>query len=383
MVTGYSKRFAASVTGFAHKYRFDPFFRTECNVIALQIIFASFLLSVVGVIATVLYHDASAAVSRGILATLAPHSTPAAIGNSVVDELNAMRSRTIVFASTLIILTTIAFSYIIARIALSPVRHALASQKQFIGNVAHELRTPLSVIKTNTEVALMSMRVEGGLKETLDNTVKELDRISEIINNLLSLSASIRPERIEFSDVDLGAVVRSVMQQLRGLTDPRHLEIEVRISERRAVWGNPIALEQIALNIIKNAVTHTPRDGRVLISVEPVYPNYMEFTVQDSGAGIARKDLFRIFEPYYRADPSRARVGGGSGLGLTIVSELVKLHQGKITVRSAEVRGTTVTVLLPAGHSDVGFAHAPDIPHDSASEIAVDFSHNRGGVRNT
>jgi len=376
MLTGYSKRFAASATGYAHKYRFDPFFRTEVNVIALQIAFALFFLGVIGITATRLYTDASAAVSQGISDTLQPDSTPAAIGSSVVAQLEYLRSQTVVLAVGAIIVVTIIFSYVIGRMALSPVKNALESQKQFIGNVAHELRTPLSIIKTNTEVALMSQNVEEGLRTTLGSTVEELDRISEIINNLLSLSASIRPERLEFGDVDLGMVVQGVLQKLRGLTDPKHLEIEARISERKAAWGNTTALEQIVMNIVKNAVVYTRRGGRVLVTVEPVYPDFMELTVQDSGSGIARKDLFRIFEPYYRADPSRKREGGGSGLGLTIVSELVKLHNGKITVRSAEGRGTTVTVLLPAGRYGVGVKGSREGERDNVSEIAVDFSHN-------
>lgn len=376
MISGYSKRFAASATGYAHKYRFDPFFRTEVNVIALQVAFALFFLGLVGITATRLYSDASSAVSQGISSALEPHSTPASIGNSVVAQLNYLRSQTVVLAMGAIVIVTVLFSYLVARMALSPVKHALESQKQFIGNVAHELRTPLSVIKTNTEVALMSAHVEEGLRTTLGSTVEELDRISEIINNLLSLSASIRPERLEFGDVDLGMVVQGVLQKLRGLTDPKHLEIEARISERKAAWGNTTALEQIVMNIIKNAVVYTRRGGRIIVTVEPVYPDFMELTVQDSGTGIARKDLFRIFEPYYRADPSRRREGSGSGLGLTIVSELVKLHNGKITVRSAQGRGTTVTVLLPAGRYGVGARDRTGPQHDNVSEVAVDFSHN-------
>ena len=375
----YWKQFAALGIGSVHRYRFDPFFRTEVNVIALQVAFAACLLTLVGITATRLYHDASAAVSQGIADTLTPHATPASIGNSVVAQLSAMRSRTVILSASAVIFAAAIFSYLIARIALAPGKNALQSQKQFIGNVAHELRTPLSVIKTNTEVALMSASIERELKAILESNVGELDRISEILNNLLSLSASIRPERMEFSDVDLGAIVQSVLRKLRGFTEPKRLEIEARMSERRAVWGNPAALEQIAMNIIKNAVSYTPLGGRILVSVEPVYPDFMEFTVHDSGVGIARKDLFRIFEPYYRADPSRTRASGGSGLGLTIVSELVKLHNGKITVRSAEGRGTTVTTLLPAGKLPVGALRALESEHDNASEIDVDFSHNGRG----
>ena len=380
-VRAYFKRFAASGIGFAHKYRFDPFFRTEVNIVALQLALSVFLLAVVGVIASQLYHDASAAVARGIADALQPNSTPASIGTSVTSDLASMRSRTVTVAGAAVVCITALFTYIIARLALSPTRNALASQKQFIGNVAHELRTPLSVIKTNMEVGLMAPSLAPEAKRTFEETIGELDRMSEIINNLLSLSAFTRPERVEFNDVDLGAVVESVMRKLRGLAEPKRLELEMRLSERRAVWGNATALEQIVMNIIKNAVLYSALGGRVSATLEPVYPDFMELRVRDSGRGIARKDLFRIFEPYYRGDPSRQRGGsGGSGLGLTIVSELVKLHNGKVTVRSAEGRGTTVTLLLPAGKTTIGremSAHE----RDTASEIAVDYSHHNGHRR--
>src|SRR6185436_15064687 len=96
--------------------------------------------------------------------------------------------------------------------------------------------------------------------------------------------------------------------------------------------------------------------------VEAAPDNHIELIVQDSGIGIARKDLFRIFEPFYRADPSRTKGQGGTGLGLAIVSELIKMHHGRITIRSAVGRGTTVSVLLPGvrgGRGSVGTESDP------------------------
>lgn len=370
---GYWKRFTELVTNFVHIYRYDPFLRTQATIIVLQFAFAVFLLFVVGLIATQLYHDASAAVSKGMSAALAPHSSPSSIGNSVVADLSSMRSRTVALATGAIIAVTALFTYIITRIALSPTRNALASQKQFVGNVVHELRTPLAVSKTNLEVALSSATADTVLRESLAHAMEELDRMAEIISNLFSLSASERPEHIRFSDVDLGTVVQGITRKLRSLAESKRIELEIRMSERRAVWGNTTALEQVVTNIIKNAILYTPNRGRILVTVEPVHPDFMELTVQDAGKGIARKDLFHIFEPYYRADASRRRSDGGSGLGLAIVSELVKLHNGRIAVRSAEGRGTTVTILLPAGKPAIGPASGDG--QDAASEIAVDFSH--------
>lgn len=377
MATGYWKRFVVLVTDSVHKYRSDPFVRTEVNLILLQITFTSFLLAVIALANGQLYHDASVAVAHGIISAGQHNADAATISSAVLSELDERRSRMLAYASTFILLVSVGFTYFIARVALTPTHNALESQKQFIGNVAHELRTPLSIIRTNAEVVLMKPVLDEELQRYLKSAIEEIDRISEIINNLLSLSASMRPERIEFGDIDLGLVLTSVMDKLRGLAQSKNLSFEARVSERRAVWGNAMALEQIALNVIKNAILYTPRGGRVLVTIEPVYPNFIEFTVHDSGIGIARSDLFRIFEPYYRSDPSRHRTAGGSGLGLTIVSELVKLHRGKITVRSGEGRGTTVSIMFVAGKVDATGREITKKERAAMDEIAVDFSlHN-------
>jgi signal transduction histidine kinase len=369
---GYSRRFAASATGFAHRRLQDPFFRTEASVVALQVLFALFLLAVVGIIAAQLYHDASAAVAQGIANALQPNSTPVSIGNTVITQLDYTRSRTVVFAAVAIFLITLLFTYVIARIALAPTRHALDSQKRFIGNIAHELRTPLSVIKTNTEVRLLDPTVTDAARSLHREVLEELDRISEIINNLLTLSSSIRPEHLEFSKVDLGPLIEKTLQQLHPLTERRHISVEVQMSDKRTVWGNTAALEQILMNVIKNAIQYSHKNGRIRIVVEPLYPDRMEIRIRDMGIGIEHGDLVHIFEPYYRTDPARARTHGGSGLGLTIVSELVKLHNGKITIRSQEGEGTTVVVILPARNGNGGTAGKEEA--HGASEVAVDFS---------
>ncbi|HUO56176.1 MAG TPA: HAMP domain-containing sensor histidine kinase, partial [Candidatus Paceibacterota bacterium] len=272
---------------------------------------------------------------------------------------------------------TIILGYVIARVTLKPTRMALAYQKQFIGNVAHELRTPLSVIKTNTEVALLNSSINRELKDTLLINIDELDRISQIINNLLSLSTLVRSEGMEFTSVDFSELLSQVIDKYSALAKGSGIGIAVRKSPSLHVYGNVTALEQIAGNVIKNAINYTPRGGRVQITLVPAFNNYVELIVQDSGIGIARNDLFHIFEPFYRADPARSRLHysgrktGGTGLGLTIVSELVKAHGGRIMMRSTVGEGTTVTITLPGPRTDAS-TEAKET-HDASNEITMDF----------
>ena len=363
----------ASVTGFADKYRFDPFLRTQINVIGMLVAFSVFLLALVGILVDYLYHDISLAIVTGVRDQLLSNGLmpPTDASAKALDDI---RSDNLTAIALITATATLAFGYLLTRVALSPTRNALASQKQFIGNIAHELRTPLSIIKTNTEVTLLGNDVSSDTRKTLESTIEELDRLSDIINNLLSLSSSVRPERIEFSSIDICHSITDVVRKLEGLAKLRNLEVTVRKSEACYVWGNGSALEQILTNIVKNAINYTARGGHISITAERIGASHIEVIVQDSGAGIARQDLFHIFEPFYRAEPSRNRAKGGSGLGLAIVSELVRLHHGKITVRSAVGRGTTVVITFPLAP-----APAADSIRNKGffDEVAVDYSHRK------
>ncbi len=371
-VKAFWKRFVESATVWLNSYRYDPFFRTEINVIGLQVAFGLVILGLIGTAYSLLYHDISTAILQGVRDARSVNSLEG-IAPSIIKSTEAIRTLNLLGLIGAIILVTVLFGYIIARVTLSPARNALASQKQFVGNIAHEVRTPLSVIKTNTEVALLGDGVSQDMRETLMSNIEELDRISEIINNLLSLSALVRPERMEFAAVDLSVVATDVVQKFSQLARRSEQQITLRKSPDCKVWGNNTALTQIIGNLVKNAIVYTPRGGHIRVTIEPAPNNHVELIVQDSGIGIARKDLFRIFEPFYRADPSRTKGAGGSGLGLAIVSELIKTHQGRITIRSAVGRGTTVSVLFPGVHNKMKVGQEAD-NRDSLNEIAVDFS---------
>jgi signal transduction histidine kinase len=301
----------------------------------MLVAFSVFLLTLIGILINYLYHDISLAVVSGVRdAIIASSTAPIAATIPTLDEIRSQNISAIAFITAA---ATIAFGYLLTRVALGPTRSALASQKQFIGNVAHELRTPLAVIKTNTEVALFSQEMPADTRAIMNSNVEELDRLSQIINNLLSLSASVRPERIEFSAIDAASVATNVVDKLSNLARARNLEMTLRKSDSAYVWGNPAALEQIVMNITKNAINYTARGGHVGVTVEQIGETHVEI--------------------------------------LAIVSELVKLHRGKITVRSALGRGTTVMVTIPS-------APIPASDHSirqrkTLDEVAVDFSHRR------
>ncbi len=378
-VTQFWRRCVESVTGWLRSYRDDTFLRTEINVIALQVAFALVIIALIAVSFTLLYRNISFAIIEGIRASIASPE-PASLGPAIVSEVEHIRTLNLVIIISIVVVTTTVFGYIIARITLRPARNALESQKQFIGNIAHELRTPLSTIKTSTEVALLDTSIPDSLKETFTSTIEELDRISQIINNLLSLSILVHPEEMKFTPVDMSTLVTSVIENYAALTESNKIEVTARTGSDMYAWGNATALEQIVGNIFKNAISFTPRGGRIRVTIDRTLYSDIELTIQDSGVGIARKDLYHIFEPFYRAEQSRTRIRkdsrarvGGSGLGLTIVSELIKAHHGRIIVRSTLRRGTTVSIILPSPRANSTTQLHP-VPDEAAGEIAMDFS---------
>jgi signal transduction histidine kinase len=281
------------------------------------------------------------------------------------------------YAIVALVLTCGVFGFLFFRFMLLPTRNTLHYQKLFISNVAHELRTPLSTIKTSTEVALLDEKLSVPVQKIFHEIIKELDRISEIINNLLSLNTLTRPERMRFGNVDIGALVDIVVARHMPLAYERKISVVTKKDGPAIAWGNATALEQVVTNLVKNAVIYTQKNGNgmVTISLHPDYQGSIIFSVADNGIGIAQRDLTHIFEPFYRADTSRVRSvkSTGSGLGLAIVNEIVRAHHGKINIESARNQGTTVSVLLPIG---VTRPIAPEIadPANSRSHVSLDFS---------
>lgn len=344
----YWKRFAASVTGFASRYRHDVFYRTGWNVVVLQVLFVTVLLAIVAVSLNLLYDEIIQGLVDALTHMIATKSTTLDT-LTITSSLEYEKQKNLVLTATGILIGATIFSWLITRMALTPTREALDTQKLFIGNVAHELRTPLSIIKTNTEVALFNEKLDRGTRDTLESNVEELDRISDIINNLLSISSLLRPEKMMFEYIDLSTTVTHTGAVLASLAEHKGVKLAVHAGQKQPLYGNPAALDQIAMNIAKNAINYTPPGGNVLLETgSSKGDGTVWLRVNDTGTGIAEKDLAHIFEPFYRGDQSRNRkAGGGSGLGLAIVSDLVKIHKGQIDITSTPGVGTTVVISFP------------------------------------
>ena len=346
MPTRFSKLFEALDTALTDRYRHNPYVRSTVNIILLQVALTVVIVSVFG--HALRYQQA-------YTLTIIDEKVEQAVRQDTLlgpldEDLKHVQNVTLQYAFLGLVLLTALFGYLTARYALKPTRNSLQFQKRFIGNMAHEIRTPLAIIKTNTEVALMDPDLSPTARETLETTSQELDRISEIINNLLSFDTLVRPSRVAMKPLDIAELAEAVVKRHRALAQSRGIELVCQSDGALHVLGNLTGIEQVLTNLVKNALNYTPQHegGQVTVTVRDKGDEVL-VSVADTGIGIAKKDLYYIFQPFYRADTSRARgVGGGSsGLGLAIVNEIVRAHNGKIFVRSTLNRGTTIEVSFP------------------------------------
>jgi len=230
---------------------------------------------------------------------------------------------------------------------VTELRHLEAMRRDFVANVSHELKTPLTSIagyaETLASEATPGTQTERFVRPILSNA----RRMHRLVDDLLDLS------RIESGrwQPDPGRV------DVRGLADEawaafadrareRRIQFTTAVGNVRYVTADSEALRQVLTNLLDNALRHTPPDGRITVSLEPA-PGGVTVSVADTGSGIAPEHLPRIFERFYRADPGRSREEGGTGLGLAIVKHLVEAHGGRVEAHSSLGRGTTIRMFFP------------------------------------
>lgn len=260
---------------------------------------------------------------------------------------------------------------IAARITLRPTRKALSMQKRFISAVAHELRTPLSVLRTNNEVALYDVPVDSPARATIEENITESKHLTNVLNNLIIFSRIDTQESIPFEPVDLSAAVKTVMTKLNKLSDRRNIHITSNLSPGMIAEGNQTAIEQVLFNVIKNAIKYSqPKGGSVHIETFSENRTTVTVRVTDDGIGISKKDLPHIFSPFYRVDTSRT-LSDSMGLGLSLVYEIMKMHNGHIDVQSTPNKGSVFTLMF---RSPVSSINKPAEPHRHKDRVAYDFA---------
>jgi two-component system OmpR family sensor kinase len=251
----------------------------------------------------------------------------------------------LVLADAAVVALVAAAAWFLAGRTLGPIRAAHDRQRRFVADSSHEMRSPITVVRSTAEQALADVRVEGPVREALEAIVGSSARLAALTDDLLTLARSdaaeldIRPE-----DLDLSVLTSEIVDR-RLDAHPSHAPVELRLASDVLVRGDATTLERILGNLVDNAVTYTPASGHVRVVTRAVGASAV-VEVRDDGVGISTSDRERVFEPFFRVR-SDAAAPAGNGLGLAIARALAARLGGTIDVDSEPGRGSTFRLTLP------------------------------------
>ena len=228
-------------------------------------------------------------------------------------------------------------------------REAIKLKSKFMADASHELRTPLTVIQGNLDLAIREAKNKQiKIPETYTLILNEVKRMTSLLSDLTILTNSdIKTETLDYEEINLKKLIKIAIQSLQILAKQKNIRLTYKKNNRHTkIFGDEAKLEKLLLNIIRNAIKYTEKNGKIKIWTEN-NNNFVKINIQDNGIGIPKEDLPYIFKRFYRVDKARSRKEGGTGLGLSICRWIAEAHGGHISVISKETKGSTFTVCLP------------------------------------
>ncbi|AMA73960.1 MULTISPECIES: two-component system histidine kinase PnpS [Aneurinibacillus] len=232
---------------------------------------------------------------------------------------------------------------------ITAIRRLEKMRSEFVANVSHELKTPITSIKGFTETLLDGALEDPDISRSFLTIInEESDRLNRLITDILDLSKIEQKKMLlKIEELNFSKLIKETVRIVREEARAKNIAIYLPTEENITLEADRDRLQQIVLNLVSNAITYTPENGEVTITLCEREDKSVEMIVADTGIGIPPEHLPRIFERFYRVDKARSRESGGTGLGLAIVKHLVESHHGTIHVESQEGKGTTFTVILP------------------------------------
>ena len=233
---------------------------------------------------------------------------------------------------------------------LSEVRRHEQNQKEFVSNVSHELKTPITAIRTTAEVLLAGAKNDEEVVDRFLNTiVSETDRLSALIDDLMEIARRDSGiTKVEKADANITEIINRAVTAIAPQANQKDVKLEINIPVTLMGYCDDIQIMQVVRNLVENAVKYTPSGGTVEVGAQKSDIELVIW-VKDTGIGIPHGEIDRIFERFYRVDKARSRRLGGTGLGLYIVKDIVESHGGEISIETQLGRGSKFIVTLPPG----------------------------------
>lgn len=228
---------------------------------------------------------------------------------------------------------------------LDRLHQAFKREQQFIADVAHELKTPLSTLRTTLEVALQQKRDADDYQKTIKESLSETHRVSSTLKNVLDLAWSETPqEQKNLKLLNLSSLVEELLETAQKMGVEKKLSVTGSIDKKIFIQGSQEKLGRAILNIVDNAIKYTPLLGKIEINLTK-QKHFATLSIKDNGVGISTNDLHYIFDRFYRGSSSGKTFG--SGLGLAIAKAIVSSHKGEIKVKSRVGKGSIFTIGFP------------------------------------
>ncbi len=230
---------------------------------------------------------------------------------------------------------------------ISRLERSFKQIKQFSSDASHELKTPLTAIRGEIEVALRKGRGREEYKKILKSALEEIDKLQKIIDNLLLLAQMDSQNiKLSFKEIQLDEILLEAFEEIETLAKREKLSLILKRVDQVGLKGDETLIKRLFVNLVDNAIKYTQEGGKVEISLEKENKS-AKFTVKDIGIGIPEDALPYIFDRFYRVDKARSRETGGCGLGLAIAKWIVETHKGKIEVRSKVGKGSLFAISFP------------------------------------
>lgn len=284
-------------------------------------------------------------------------------GSRILDDLDSLRNQqleesnshlrlNLIYYNLLILIVSAALSYFLAKKTLEPIEKSVESQNRFTADASHELKTPLSAMKSEIEVALRDKILpEAEARKLLKSNLEEIDKLSSLSNALLKLARNDETSSSYLHSVDLLTVIEGSIEKAEKIAQLKEIKIGVIVKKHKKnspntasdgfiIKGDQESLSELFGIILENAIKYSPKNTKIKITVEKIGKQKI-VKILDQGIGMKASDIPHIFERFYRADHSRNKEKyDGYGLGLSIAKQIVNLHKGTISVTSQPGKGS-------------------------------------------
>jgi len=266
--------------------------------------------------------------------------------NQLTESTSRLRLNLLYF-NLMILLISAGLSYWLARRTLQPIEEMIEAQNRFTADASHELRTPITAMKTEVEVGLRDEKLDlENAKDLLGSNLEEIGKLEALAGSLLKLARYDGKNKLELGEVSVREVIMEAFKKIEPQAKRKNIDFDFDLSEA-TIKADRSRLKELIVILLDNAVKYSPSGTKVVIGAKKT-DHHAEITVIDQGMGMKQTDLPHIFDRFYRADQSRSKdKTDGYGLGLSIAKQIAESHHGKIAVESVVGHSTTFTVTLP------------------------------------